>query len=58
MAQSEKSIIPSKISIQTYNSAATESQNVDDFSSYKEDSAITNAEHRFEQTKQLIDLLM
>lgn len=59
MAESEKSIHPSKVSIYTYESAATESQNVDDFSSYKENySEQMNEEQKLEGTQNLINMLM
>ena len=54
MAKSERSIVPSKISVDTYESLATDSQNIEDFSSYKRNSEAS----QLEKTQNLIEMLM
>lgn len=49
---------PSKLSIDSYKSMATDSQIIDDFSSYKRNSEETEDQPNVEKTQALIELLM
>ena len=50
LEESEHSVHPSKVSIDTYQSLASNSQLIDDFSSYKRNSENTDEDEKLEKT--------